>query len=40
MSIEKEEYELKVDAVAKLLKNGNTVEVDNIDMKIAVGQIK
>ena len=26
--------------VAKLVKKGNTVEVDNIDMKIAVGQIK
>merc|ERR1712002_1319273 len=31
---------IAVDSVAKLMKKGNTVEVDNIDMKIAVGQIK
>merc|ERR1711936_977400 len=31
---------IAVDSVAKLVKKGNTVEVDNIDMKIAVGQIK
>ena len=31
---------IQVDSVAKLVKKGNTVEVDNIDMKIAVGQIK
>merc|ERR1712233_47797 len=31
---------ISVDAVAKLMKKGNTVQVDDIDMKIAVGQIK
>merc|ERR1712168_881652 len=31
---------IAVDSVAKLVKKGNTVEVENIDMKIAVGQIK
>merc|ERR1711994_841244 len=31
---------IEVESVAKLVKKGNTVEVDNIDMKIAVGQIK
>ena len=36
----KENIIFKVDAVAKLMKKGNTVQVDDIDMKIAVGQIK
>merc|ERR1712114_60790 len=31
---------ISVDAVAKLMKKGNTVQVDDIDMRIAVGQIK
>merc|ERR1712055_170236 len=31
---------IAVDSVAKLVKKGNIVEVENIDMKIAVGQIK
>ena len=40
LSTEKENMIFKVDAVAKLMKKGNTVQVDDIDMKIAVGQIK
>jgi len=31
---------IEVESVAKLAQKGNIVEVDNIDMKIAVGQIK
>ena len=30
----------QVESVAKLVQKGNIVEVENIDMKIAVGQIK